>query len=88
MYFPSKISKSLVLDRGKPCPPWNIWQCLETFALSQLEEGCYWHLEGSGLGCCCDPQHSPNIEAFSCPGVFIISYTCISFPTHIWFLRD
>ena len=31
-------------------PPWDIWQCPETYLVITLEEA-YWHLVGGGQGC-------------------------------------
>lgn len=42
----------MVLNRGHfSLSPKDIWQCLETFWLSQLEGAC-WHLAGRGHECC------------------------------------
>ena len=32
--------------------PRDIWQCLETFFIVMIGDGCYWHLVGRSQRCC------------------------------------
>lgn len=53
-------------------PPRDIWQCLEIFHLSQLEQRCYWLLVGRNQGSCSASycaQDSPPLHVKELPSL-------------------
>lgn len=48
--YPEKATRALFSTRMLYASA-DTWQCLQTFWLSQLGGGCFWHPVGRGQGC-------------------------------------